>query len=295
MNQYVLLMLKGMAMGMADLVPGVSGGTVAMLTGIYERLIDAIGRVRLGLIKVLRNEGVPGLWRAVDASFLLPVLSGAVASILLFAHLVSWWMTTFPVIFWAVFFGLVLASVFLVGKRFAWGRTEMLAFTPGVLLVASLAGNMPALAEPSLPMYFGAGAVAICAMILPGISGSLLLLTLGMYQPVMLSVKQLDIPVLTVFALGCATGLLLGARVIRWALVHSYRPVMAFLTGLMAGSLFRVWPWQSQTGGQQSLLWPWEYMAETGEPALTGVALLLMILAMCLILGVHYRFEQKQN
>ncbi|MGM0952652.1 MAG: DUF368 domain-containing protein [Pseudomonadota bacterium] len=241
----VTIFLRGMAMGAADIVPGVSGGTIAFITGIYFRLLEAISAAPSAVFRQLLKADLRGFWQAVDGNFLVLLLAGIVTSIATLASLITWLLAEHPILIWSFFFGLILASVWHI----CW---QVRRFAPA-LLVPLLAGIVIAWWVTTLPAsevaptgiaFLGAGALAICAMILPGVSGSFLLLIIGMYGPVLAAVKSFDVGLLALFLAGCAVGLLSAAKVITLAFRHFHDTVLALLTGFMVGALAKVWPWQ---------------------------------------------------
>jgi putative membrane protein len=242
----VSVFLRGVAMGAADIVPGVSGGTIAFITGIYFRLLQAINAVPSAFVRQL-CRGRPGLfWQAVDGTFLLSLLSGILASVLTLASAISYALEHYPIIVWSFFFGLILASVWHVGRQVKHYRLSLLAPLVAGAAVAWWITTLSAGAiTPSGAAFFGAGALAICAMILPGISGSFILVIIGMYGPVLGAIKSLDLGILLFFVAGCVLGLLSVARLITWAFHRFHDLVLAVLTGFMIGALNKVWPWKA--------------------------------------------------
>lgn len=245
LQQRVRLFFKGMAMGAADAVPGVSGGTVAFITGIYEQLIESIRSINPGLLLLWKREGFRAVWQRVDAGFLLTLLAGILSSILLLAHLISFLLVEHPVLLSSFFFGLVSASVFAVyGEIEQRGWKIHLMMLAGMLLMMLVNQLMPALDVLNPLHIFIAGAIAICAMILPGISGSFLLLMMGVYGGVMQAVKHFELVTIFWFAAGCAAGILSFSQVLSW-LFHRFRQMtLALLTGVLIGSLSQIWPWR---------------------------------------------------
>lgn len=232
-------------MGAADVVPGVSGGTIAFIAGIYERLLAAIHAIGPGTLGLWRREGAAAAWRQVDGGFLLTLGCGIVASVLLLARPVTWLLEHQPVLIWSFFFGLIAASVVLCGKRVRhWSPGPVLGLAAGTALAWTVGVLQPATAPESLVYYFLAGALAICAMILPGISGSFILLLLGAYLPVMQAIKSLDLVVIAVFGAGCVTGLMAFSRLLTWMFRHRHDLTVATLSGFLLGSLSIVWPWK---------------------------------------------------
>lgn len=238
--------LKGMAMGAADIVPGVSGGTIALLTGIYERLINGIKSVGIETIIKLKRQGVKAAWQQIDGNFLLALLLGIATSILIFARFIHYFLENHPIPTWAFFFGLVLASVIHVAQQVEkWNLTHCFLLLAGTVFVAAI--SMASANELTITplILFLSGALAICAMILPGISGSFIMLLLGVYGHIIAAIKGLDLTVLSVFAAGCLVGIMLFSRILSWVLEHYRSAMLALLTGFMLGALIKVWPWKS--------------------------------------------------
>lgn len=239
------IFLRGMAMGAADIVPGVSGGTIAFITGIYFRLLEAISVAPVAVVRQLMRGKVAGFWRTIDGTFLVCLLSGIVASIVSLASGISWLLENQPIQIWSFFFGLIVASVWHVGQHVHRITVGLLVpFTVGVFFAWWVTTLPASELAPTGIAFLGAGALAICAMILPGISGSFLLLIIGMYAPVLAAIKNAELAHLGLFLLGCLVGLLSVARMITLAFRHFHDTVLALLTGFMVGALTKVWPWQ---------------------------------------------------
>ena len=236
---------RGLAMGAADVVPGVSGGTIAFITGIYGRLLDAISGVSPALLTPLRREGFAAAWKQLDGTFLLTLGSGILVAIASLAKVIHYLLMHHPIALWAFFFGLIIASCWHIGRTIQqWRWQELAAIVLGTVVAGWISMASPTEIEASLPVVFVAGSIAICAMILPGISGSFMLLLMGLYGPVMAAIKGLDLPLLGTFAAGALLGLLLFSRLLSWLLHHFESVVLALLTGFMVGSLVKVWPWK---------------------------------------------------
>ena len=236
---------RGLAMGAADVVPGVSGGTIAFITGIYGRLLDAISGVSPALLSTLRREGFAAAWKQLDGTFLLTLGSGILVAIASLAKVIHYLLMHHPIALWAFFFGLIIASCWHIGRTIQqWRWQELAAIVLGTVVAGWISMASPTEIEASLPVVFVAGSIAICAMILPGISGSFMLLLMGLYGPVMAAIKGLDLPLLGTFAAGALLGLLLFSRLLSWLLHHFESVVLALLTGFMVGSLVKVWPWK---------------------------------------------------
>lgn len=244
----VYLFLSGSVMGAADVVPGVSGGTMAFILGIYGELIETIKAFNLDLARmILRGRWREGL-RHVNFSFLLPLLLGLATALLSLAHVVSWLLEHHPVPLYALFFGLVAASILAVSTHVGWGAARFLALVTGAIAAYLVVGLVP-LEMPHTPlMLFASGAVAICAMILPGISGSFLLLILGQYEFVIGAVRDLSLPALVPFAAGMVCGIGVFSRLLSWLLRRHHQLTVTLLIGFMLGSLRRIWPFKCDTG-----------------------------------------------
>ena len=245
------LVFKGMAMGMAEVVPGVSGGTIAFITGIYERLIFAIKSIDLELLRLIGKGKIADAWKKLDGTFLLTLFTGMVLGIGIGVFAITWLLEHEPIAIWAFFFGLIIASVWVVGKDIeTWNIKTIIALILGATLVYYVTVAVPNTGNEALWFVFVCGAVAISALLLPGLSGSFVLLLLGMYTYILPKVKEVlsgnleGLTVLIVFGLGCITGVLSFSRVLTWAFKHYKNITLAFLTGLMIGSLNKVWPWQ---------------------------------------------------
>jgi putative membrane protein len=241
---FLIITLKGVAMGAADVVPGVSGGTIAFISGIYDELLNSINAVNLDSLKTLFQKGIISFWKQINGSFLLALFSGIIISILSLAKAIEWALHNHPELLWAFFFGLVTASIFMVGKTVKWKVIPILALVFGAV-VAYYLTVLPALGDSSNRIFlFGAGFIAICAMILPGISGSFILLLMGAYRPVIEALSNRDWITVGIVAAGCVSGLLVFSRVLKWLLNHYRNVTIAMLTGFLVGSLNKLWPWK---------------------------------------------------
>ncbi len=238
--------LRGIAMGAADLVPGVSGGTVALITGIYGRLISAIASVGIDILSLVLRGRIAEAYRAIDGNFLLLLAAGIGTAIVGFAAILNWLLLHYPLPLWATFSGLVLASALsLVKQNYrSWRLRDCSFFTIGVGVAVSV-GLTQAIQMPLTPLgIFFAGSIAISAMILPGISGSFLLLLMGVYQPIIAAVVNLELVTLALFALGCGVGLIFFSKLLQRLLAVAEKATMATLFGFLLGSLVILWPWQ---------------------------------------------------
>ena len=244
-KDYAVLTLKGMAMGAADVVPGVSGGTIAFIAGIYDELINSIKSINMHSLKLLFTGKIAAFWKAVNGNFLFALLLGIAISVFSLAKLITYLLLNEPVLVWSFFFGLVLASTWFVTKDIkGWNWKTVAGFVGGAVIAYYITVATPAETSTNLMFIFLCGAIAICAMILPGISGSFILVLLGKYFYVMEAVKTLDLVVLGVFAFGAALGMPSFSRGLSYALKNFRNITLSVLSGFMLGSLNKVWPWK---------------------------------------------------
>ena len=242
-----MLALKGMAMGAADVVPGVSGGTIAFIVGIYDELINSIKSINAHSLKLLFTGKIPSFWKAINGNFLFSILLGIGISVFSLAELITWLLVTHPIMVWAFFFGLVLASTWFVSKDIKeWNVKTVASFIVGAAVAYYITVATPTETPSNLLFIFLCGVIAICAMILPGISGSFILVLLGKYFYIMDAVKGLKFEVLLVFAAGALIGITSFSRVLSFALARFRNSTLALLTGFMLGSLNKVWPWKEK-------------------------------------------------
>lgn len=242
---YVFITLKGMAMGAADVVPGVSGGTIAFISGIYEELITSINNINLSLVPLFHKEGAKAVWNKINGNFLASLFLGIFISVLSLAKFLSWLLENEPILLWSFFFGLVVASIFMVAKEITkWNLGSILVFSAGSVL-AYFITELPVNDNvDSLPFLFLSGALAICAMILPGISGAFILVLLGSYKTILDAVHERDIKIILTVGVGAIFGLLSFARLLKWMFNHYKNITLALLTGFILGSLNKIWPWK---------------------------------------------------
>jgi putative membrane protein len=247
---YLIITFKGLAMGAADVVPGVSGGTIAFISGIYEELITSINNVNLNLFKTLKKDGIKAAWTQLNGNFLLALMIGIAISILSLAKVIKSLLNTEPVLLWAFFFGLVIASILFIGKQIEnWNWKSILGFTLGAIVayyITTLPGGDQSIS--SSWFIFLAGALAICAMILPGISGAFILVLLGAYEPVLAAINNKDFKTIAIFAVGAIIGLLSFSKILKWLFSNYKNLTLAILTGFILGSLNKIWPWKIITG-----------------------------------------------
>lgn len=247
-KDYAMLMLKGMGMGAADVVPGVSGGTIAFIAGIYDELINSIKSINRESLTMLFTGKFKAFAKKINAPFLLALISGIAISVFSLAKLITWLLTEQPILIWAFFFGLVLASTWFVMKDIReWNVKTIPTFIAGAAIAYYITVATPADTPSNLLFIFCCGAIAICAMILPGISGSFILVLLGKYFYIMDAVKTFDIVILAVFGAGAFIGITTFSRVLSFTLRRFRNMTLAMLTGFMLGSLNKVWPWKETT------------------------------------------------
>lgn len=298
-RDYSLLFLKGMGIGAADVVPGVSGGTIAFISGIYEELIDTISRVNLKTINILFKEGFNPFWKAMNGNFLVALLAGVVFSILSLSKVISYFLENEPIATWSFFFGLVLASIPLVAKKVVnWSGSRYFAFAAGAI-IAWLVTGLPPVTEPGALWYlFLSGMIAICAMILPGISGSFILILLGSYFTILSALNNRDITVILVFVAGAITGILAFSKFLKFMFSRFHDLTVATLAGFLLGSLNKIWPWKNvlewfvkhpgEAKEQKIALieenvLPGTYANLTGEPSQLVLAIIMAVAGVALI------------
>lgn len=292
----LLVWCKGLAMGAADMVPGVSGGTIAFITGIYEELVESLRRITPAALGLWWRRGFGAFWREINGGFLLTLFTGVLCSVFSLAHVIQLAFAHQPVLVWSFFFGLILASIVYIAR-------SLPLLNPGVcvslVLGTAVALGIGELQPAQLPghwwVMFGAGALAVCAMILPGLSGSFILLLLGVYPLFLQALTGLDWLLLASFAVGCVLGLLSFSHLLSWLLRRYRQPTLGLLTGFLVGSLSLVWPWRYPVMGvgeadaepvvAQNRL-PADYAELVGASAQVGPALASMVLGLVLVLGL---------
>lgn len=289
----LLLFLKGMAMGAADSVPGVSGGTIALICGIYEELINSLKRINPAALPMLWQQGFGAFWRHINGTFLALLLSGILSSLILAANTVLYLLEFHFVLVMGFFIGLILASTWIVQKEVRrWNLPHV-----GLLFAGAAVSLLAAFASPvdvvlSLPYVFFCGLIAICAMILPGLSGAFILILLGAYDHVLNGLRSAQFDIIFVFAAGCALGLLSFSHLLSWTFANYRQQTFAFLTGMLVASIAVLWPWKHnlvQAGhdaeqhlGRVNVL-PAQFELLTGQSAQIGLVLLLIVVGFTLI------------
>ncbi len=258
-KQSLLITLKGIAMGAADVVPGVSGGTIAFISGIYQELISTIHSLDFGIFKSLKKEGFKTVWQRYNLGFLAALFTGIAISVLSLAKLITMLLGTYPILVWSFFFGLVLASIIYIAKQITrYSPKAIIALIIAAVLSYSVTLAQPIADTESIWFLFLAGFIAIIAMILPGISGAFILLLIGGYTVVIGAINQLTEALSTfnwsslgnallkigVFAVGAVAGLKVFSGVLNWMFKNHKNTTLAVLTGFMIGALNKIWPWK---------------------------------------------------
>ncbi len=309
-KDYALLSLKGVGMGAADVVPGVSGGTIAFITGIYEELIETISGVNFQTIGLLFSKGPKVFWKAINGNFILALFLGIAISIFSLAKLISFLLESEAIPTWSFFFGLIIGSIPLVARRVhTWTGSRYFAFIAGAI-IAWLITDLPPVTEPGSQWYlFLSGSIAICAMILPGISGSFILILLGSYFTILNAVNDRDVQSIGIFMLGCISGLLVFSRFLKFMFKRYHDLTTALLAGFLLGSLNKIWPWKNvleavtKHAGEanektipivEENVLPHNYVDITGEPSQLGLALLMTLIGAALLYFLD-RFAAKKS
>lgn len=298
-RKYLLTYLKGVGMGAADIVPGVSGGSIAFITGIYEELLDSINSFNGDNLRLLLKFKLLEFFKAVNGSFLLSLLLGIMTSIFSMSSLITYLMSDHPIPLWSFFCGLILISAFLILKDISrWHIGVILALLTGTLMAYFITELPPTSTPDALWFTFVSGAIAICAMILPGISGSFILLIMGRYEGILEAVNNRDILTLAVFALGCIVGILSFSRVVSWLLKKYHSITIGLLAGFMLGSVNELWPWKivtsyrkSSSGEQKPFLteniFPGTYLEHTGIEPQILLAVVAFLFGIFLVYGIE--------
>lgn len=276
-RNYLLLVIKGCCMGAADVVPGVSGGTIAFVTGIYEELVNSIRNIDLAALRLLFRLRFGEFWKKINGNFLISVACGIGISIFSLAKAMNYLLGTHPVEIWSFFFGLIIASALLVAKEIKkWDIFTIAALAAGCVSAYTITVLSPASTPQTWWFILLSGAVAVCAMILPGISGAFILLLLGKYTFIMAAVSELRIGIILLFAAGAVIGIVSFSHFLSWLLKNYRTPTIALLTGFMVGSLNKVWPWK-ESG--QTLL--------QADPQIR-LAAVMCLLGFFLVWGIEY-------
>jgi putative membrane protein len=307
LKKYGLTYLKGMAMGAADIVPGVSGGSIALIAGIYQQLLDSINAFNLDNLLLLKSLQIKEFYARVNGNFLLSLMLGIFTSIFSLSSVITYLMEVHPIPLWSFFCGLILVSAFLILKNIKqWNVGILVALAIGTVF-AWWVTDLPPTTSPDAPWFtFVAGAIAICAMILPGISGSFILLILGKYEPILLAVSQKDVVTLALFASGCLVGILSFSRVVAFLLKRYYATTIGLLSGFMLGSVNKLWPWKvvtawrtSSSGQQKPFLTenilPSDYLAQVGQEPNLVWAIAAFLFGIGLVLFIEWLANKLQE
>ena len=304
-------------MGAADVVPGVSGGTIAFITGIYEELLETLSGLNFGLLKTWRKEGFKAFWKALNGNFLVVLFAGIFVSILSLAKLISYLLESYPIQLWGFFFGLTIASVWLVGKTVEkWNMQNIIGLVGGAVAAFLITLSTPAGESQNLIYIFFCGMLAICAMILPGISGSFILLLLGAYSTILGAITGLSSAVkagdsellisngliVGIFMLGCLAGLISFSKLLNWLFKKAKNLIIAILTGFLIGSLNKIWPWKKTLDFfvkhpgepneeivplvQENIL-PKTFETISGGPSFLWQALIFMVLGLAIVVSLE--------
>jgi putative membrane protein len=286
-GNWIGIFLRGAAMGAADLVPGVSGGTIAFISGIYERLINAIASLDIVAIRLVLKLEINAAWRHFDGTFLTVLGVGILTSIFALAHLIEHLVETQPTLVWSFFSGLILASIVFLLRRVWPSSLAAFAFVLVGALVALALAQIRAAGLPVTGIFiFVGGFIAISAMLLPGVSGSFLLVMLGLYQSTLAAVTDFDLAYIAIFGLGAICGFVVFSRVIQALLKSFHDQTILFLTGLLVGSLYTTWPWKHLgSDGVPANIWPTDITAMGGN-AQIGMALIWLVLGFVLVLVI---------
>ena len=306
LSDFGVLLLKGMGMGAADVVPGVSGGTIAFITGIYEELVHSIKNINFRTISTLWKEGLPAFWKAVNGNFLLSLVGGILISVLTLARIIEYLLVNHPVLIWSFFFGLIIGSAIFVARSIEkWNIGTFISLLAGIAIAWIITSFTPAETTEAYWFIFLSGALAICAMILPGISGSFILLLLGKYQFILSALNEGRISIIAVLLTGALTGIIAFSHLLSWLLEKFHHLTIALLAGFMIGSLNKIWPWKvtvetyiDSHGEIQPLLQdnvlPGRFISETGaDPKILWAVLLA--LAGFLLIFLFEGISKKQN
>ncbi len=307
LTNYITLTLKGMGMGAADVVPGVSGGTIAFITEIYEELVNSIKSINVQALKDLFSKGVGAFWRQINGNFLLAVFLGILISIFSLARLLEHLLQTYPILVWSFFFGLIVASAIYVARKIThWSINKVIGIIVGIAVAYMITELTPAQTPEATWFIFISGALAICAMILPGISGAFILLLLGKYQFVIGAVGNLNVSVLGILVLGALVGIISFSNLLSWLLRKYHDVTIAVLAGFMVGSLNKVWPWKKTVstfvdrhGEIQPLveknILPSEFAVHTSQDPLLLQAVIVAVAGFALIFIIEGITQSKSK
>jgi putative membrane protein len=296
-RDYFLLILKGAGMGAADVIPGVSGGTIAFITGIYTELINSLKSIDLEAFRHLFRGRIGTFFRHINGWFLVSVFGGILVSIFSLARLMKWLLLNYPIMVWSFFFGLILgSSLFVLGSAGKLRYRDWISFFGGIIAAWFITSVSPATTPDTWWFIILSGAIAICAMILPGISGAFILVLLGKYQFIITAVGEMQAGTLILFAVGAVTGLILFSNLLSWLLANFHTVTITTLAGFMIGSLNKIWPWkltEPATAGQNVL--PGAYLsAGESDPMIAGAAIMFAagVLLMIILEFIGRRYKK---
>jgi putative membrane protein len=302
-RQAAVLYLKGLCMGSADVIPGVSGGTIALITGIYEQLITALKSIDLKAVQRLLVFDIKGILAEIHVRFLVGLFLGILTAILSLARLMNYLLHYHPVSTWSFFFGLIAASILVMGKQVdGWSGGAGIWFVAGIIGASVIVNLLPVTTPEALWFIFFCGVVAICAMILPGISGAFILLILGKYEFITATLKNPFLPrnmmIIAVFCIGCVVGLVGFSRVLNYLLQRFHNLTLAFLTGLITGSLQKIWPWKQVLGtreisGKLHVIWGRPILPPSVDSELV-TAVFLALLGFITVLVIERLSRQRR-
>lgn len=290
LSKFIAIAFKGLCMGAADIVPGVSGGTIALLMGVYNELIRSIKSIDGTALKLLFSGEMKALWQHINGAFLISILIGITISVFTLSRIMKYTLEIYPIELWSFFFGLIGASsiVFLRGIK-QWNITNITLVIMGVAVAIYVCLATPGSTPESYLFIFISGMIAICAMILPGISGSFILLLLGKYEFIMTSIADINIPIILTFASGAVIGILIFSHILSLLLNKFYSQTISLLAGFMIGSLLKVWPWKEVYIAVDIPILPHKYVELTGDSAQLTQAI------MCLLVGAAIVFFIPSN
>ncbi len=303
---YLMVTIKGICMGAADVIPGVSGGTIAFMTGIYEDLVGSINAINAEALKLLFTGKVKQFWKQINGNFLLSLIIGILISVMSLAKLMQYLLNFHPIQTWAFFFGLIVASsIFILRGISGWKTKDVITLIAGIALGVVICTLSPTKTPDGLWFIFLCGAIAICAMILPGISGSFILLILGKYEYMMSTIanivsgkgEAMDFIILAVFAVGAAIGIVAFSKFLHWLLKRFHRTTLLVLAGFIIGSLVKVWPWSNMEAVTLSQFPEAQTIKEEGADIATmfagqvnmhiGGAVLFALIGFSLVIGIE--------
>jgi len=300
MKHYFILFIKGMSMGIANVIPGVSGGTIALITGIYEDLINSLKSFDTKSLKLITSLNFSGFIKYTNLYFLIAVFGGSIASVFSIASLFKYLFIHYPILIWAFFFGLIIASIYFVGKRITkWNTATIISLLIGTGIALSLSFITPATENENLFFVFICGIIGISGMMLPGLSGSFILILMGNYELLMVTaVTELNLVLLGVFLLGSAFGLMSFSHILAWVFKHYKNPTLALLTGFILGSLSIIWPWKEVAesiiinGKEKIIAYNWYLPNELNTQ--TVLAILLIIIGVLSVYALE-NFAPKKD